>query len=142
MEPLDALQARTLQWWISTILPLIPIGPESHRSDRPWHVLVVGHGLFIRTLVLALVDHERGLLSVEPGTQVGRCFNTAVTTIHLESPNQGTLVQYGDITHIHKQASNVVKGLDTPPQLSYYSCTSARRSTLTNEVNNSRPAQL
>jgi len=108
MESFDALKARTLQWWISTITPLITIGPESDGSDRPWHVLVVGHGAFIRTLVLALIDHDRGLLSVEPGTQVGKCFNTSVTTFHLESPIQGTLVRYGDIAHFFREASNAV----------------------------------
>ena len=107
MESQDALEARALQWWTDTITPLIPIGPEPESSDR--HVLVVGHGAFIRALVLALIDHERGLLSAEPGTEVGKCFNTGVTTFHLESPNQGTLVRYGDITHIFRQASDVVK---------------------------------
>jgi len=115
MEPFDALKARTLQWWVGTITPLIPIGPESDRSDRPLHVLVVGHGAFIRTLILALMDHGQGLLSVEPGTRVGQCFNTAVTTIHLESASQGTLIRYGDITHIFKQAPNVAKDSDVRP---------------------------
>ena len=119
MEPFDALKARTLQWWIGTVTPLIPtrlepepMGLESDSSDRPLHALVVGHGAFIRTLILALIDHGQELLSVEPGTRVGQCFNTAVTTIHLESPSQGALVKYGDITHIFEQAPNVVKGSD------------------------------
>ena len=109
MEMFDALQTRTLQWWDGTITPLVSIGLESDSSDRPLHVLVVGHGAFIRALTLALIDQKRGLLSVEPGTRVGQCFNTAVTTIHLESPSQGSLVRYGDIAHIFKQAPNVAQ---------------------------------
>jgi len=115
MESFDALKTRTLQWWTGTITPLIPVDPKSDTSDRPPHVLVVGHGAFIRTLMLTLIDYEPGLLSVEPGTRVGQCFNTAVTTIHLESPSQGTLVRYGDITHIFKQAPNVAKDPDVRP---------------------------
>ncbi|SRR5258706_357686 len=115
METFKSLQARTLQWWIGTITPLVPIGLESDSSDRPLHVLVVGHGAFIRALIMTLIDHKRGLLSVEPGTRVGQCFNTAVTTIHLESPSQGTLVRYGDIAHIFKQAPNVAQDSNVRP---------------------------
>lgn len=115
MEPFDALKARTLQWWTGTITPLVHIGLKSDSSDRPLHVLVVGHGAFIRTLILTLIDHEGGLLSVEPGTRVGQCFNTAVTTIHLESPSQGTLIRYGDIAHIFTQPPNVPKDSDVRP---------------------------
>src|SRR5882757_8971495 len=116
METFDTLQARTLQWWTGTITPLVPIGLESNSSDRPLHVLVVGHGAFIRALIMTLINHKRGaLLSVEPGTHVGQCFNTAVTTIHLESPSQGTLVRYGDIAHIFKQAPNVAQDSDVRP---------------------------
>ena len=109
METFDALKNRTLQWWNDTITPLISIGLKSDSSDRPLHVLVVGHGAFIRTLILTLIDRNPGLLSVEPGTRVGQCFNTAVTTIHLESPSQGNLVRYGDIAHMFKQAPNAAQ---------------------------------
>ena len=112
MEPFDALKARTLQWWTGTITPLIRVS-EPDSSDRPWHVLVIGHGAFIRTLVVALI--KQGFLSVEQGTRVGQCFNTAVTTFHLESPHQGTLVRYGDIAHIFRRASNVIEASDVPP---------------------------
>lgn len=115
METFEDLQARTLQWWTGTITPLVPIGFESDSSDRPLHVLAVGHGAFIRTLIMALINHQRGLLSVEPGTCVGQCFNTAITTIHLESPSQGTLVRYGDIAHLFKQAPNVAQDSDVRP---------------------------
>ena len=109
METFDALQTRALQWWNGTITPLVSIGLKSDSSDLPLHVLVVGHGAFIRALTLALIDHKRGLLSVEPGTRVGQCFNTAVTTIHLESSSQGNLVRYGDIAHIFKQTPNLAQ---------------------------------
>jgi bisphosphoglycerate-dependent phosphoglycerate mutase len=115
METLVALKARTLLWWTSTITPLIPIAIKSDSPDRALHVLVVGHGAFIRALILALMDHEQGLLSVEPGTRVAICFNTAVTVIHLESPSKGTLIRYGDITHIIKPVPNVAKGSDERP---------------------------
>ena len=116
MESHDALKARALQWWFGSITPLVPTCLKLDSSDRrPVHALVVGHGAFIRMLIVALMDHVQDILSVEPGTRVGQCFNTGVTTIHLESPSRGTLVRYGDITHISKRAPKVAEGSEVQP---------------------------
>ena len=103
MEKTGAFKGRTLTWWKQTILQTI----LQHPSSVTRHILVTSHGGFISTLVRALVVNQL----VTPATGLvmtgWNCLNSAVTIIEVEEDGKGTLLVYGDASHLEGKAVGV-----------------------------------
>lgn len=98
IEKMELFYARAAKWWNASILQNLSDLPT---RDEPYNVLVVSHSGWIGMLVRTLINSKR--LKMKEGVSMGKCFNTAVVTIELEVDGTGTVVNYGDISHlIHK----------------------------------------
>lgn len=90
----EALTARCLAWWDSTIVALA----RSKDIPSPINVLAVSHGAWIGTMI------RRGLTSRNYRGRDkfgGPLFNSSVTLVRVdEGGNTGEIVKYGDISHL------------------------------------------
>ena len=102
VEDATSFISRTVSWWDKVILAGMESLPP--KSD-PYNILAVTHGGFIGTMTRNLIQSRR--VKCARGVVVWRCANTSVTLIELDGSSQGTLVKYGDITHMKKENRDV-----------------------------------
>jgi 2,3-bisphosphoglycerate-dependent phosphoglycerate mutase len=103
MEQTNAFMARTLAWWKQTILQTI----LQHPSSETRYILVTSHGGFISTLVRALIVNQLVMPATGLAVTSGKCLNTAVAIIEVEEDGKGTLLVYGDASHLQGKAVGV-----------------------------------
>ncbi|KII89090.1 hypothetical protein PLICRDRAFT_40731 [Plicaturopsis crispa FD-325 SS-3] len=89
---------RAVQWWNRTIGQSVP---ATATGDPPTNVLVVSHGGFIGILLTTLPNSRK--LQCAPGVSIGRCFNASISVVEVGADGKGTLVQFGDISHLTGQ---------------------------------------
>lgn len=101
LETSTAFGARAIAWWADMLqsLPLPRLG-EGQESAEPYSVLVTTHGGFINTLVKKLV--RTGTIRCGEGVVIWKCYNCSISIVEVEQDRKGTLVQYGDVSHLQK----------------------------------------
>ncbi|KAF8559716.1 phosphoglycerate mutase-like protein [Imleria badia] len=118
-ETTPNLVARCLAWYLRSIVNYMTSALETGLpvSEEPHNILVVSHGGWIATLLLAL--RTNGLVTCREGVQIGHCLNTSVSIIEYTGIRNGrdealvgTLVQYSGVEHLmhadlHLQEVNV-----------------------------------
>jgi broad specificity phosphatase PhoE len=95
VERNEDLIARALKWWNTDIVPL-----TQSQSSAPIHVLVVGHGAFIRTLLGSLANqlhYSHTLGDIDPSKK--RVSNTRITEIRIVD-GRGFFHRHDDISHL------------------------------------------
>jgi probable phosphoglycerate mutase len=93
---------RTVSWWEKIILKRT--ASLTPRSD-PYNILVVTHGGFIGTMVRNLIQAKQ--MKCKQGVVIWRCANTSVTVIEVDRNRQGTVVKYGDTSHMKRNEGAV-----------------------------------
>lgn len=102
IEKKELFYARASKWWDTSVLQSLIDLPA---RGGPYNVLAVSHSGWIGMLVRTLVSSKR--LRTKEGVFIGKCFNTAVAMVELEVDGTGTVVKYGDISHL------IQKGVET-----------------------------
>jgi len=97
IEMTYTLIERAVGWWDSAIVGYAASLRAGER-EGPAHVLAVSHGAFIVTLVTNLISS--GKVRCAEGVRVGRCWNTSISVVELDEHGVGTLVTFGDTTHL------------------------------------------
>ena len=95
VEPKEDFIARSVNWWNTSLLRYLSC---QQTRNKPYHILVVSHGGLIGTLIPTLVKENR--LRMAPGVFVGKCFNVSITRVEMDDNVTGTVVKYGDISHL------------------------------------------
>ena len=109
MEPAAAFVQRADKWWKDNVLRhycrLTQHGHGAHGSaEQPGkNILVVSHGGLMHVLLQNLIESRR--VKVGTGVDVGqyRLSNASVTVIEVERDGKGTLVLFGDTTHLEDE---------------------------------------
>jgi broad specificity phosphatase PhoE len=94
----DFLQ-RIMTWWNSIRAHIASL--ES-RSD-PYHLLVVAHGRFLKTLVRNLVNSGKAEREEKVVVGLRSCFNCSVTLLETGAIGVVKVIKYGDIEHLDKE---------------------------------------
>lgn len=84
-----------MNWWDTSILRYLS---RQQARNTPYHILVVSHGGLIGTLISALLEQNR--LRIAEGVFVRKCFNVSITRVEMDDNVTGTVVKYGDISHL------------------------------------------
>lgn len=88
---------RYMGWWQDTIAALLEESPE----DTALHILVVGHGAFIRSMFQALItDQSYEIDSSSVGEKLGIMPNTGITVVEVDEVHVGRLVVWGEESHL------------------------------------------
>ena len=95
MEGKESFIARSVNWWDTSLLRYLS---SQQARNKPYHILVVSHGGLIGTLIRTLVKQKR--LRMAQGVLVGKCFNVSITRVEMDDSVTGTVVKYGDISHL------------------------------------------
>lgn len=98
-ESKKELLHRTQAWWDSLHADIASL---EWRSD-PYHVLVVTHGLYLKTLITGLV--KTGNVERDENVVVGHhsVLNCSVTLVEIDATGVAKLTKYGDIEHLQKE---------------------------------------
>ncbi|KAJ7080359.1 phosphoglycerate mutase-like protein [Mycena belliarum] len=94
-EAPEALAARAAGWWTRAVLQRTLALPP---RDTAYNVLVTSHGGLIGGLVRTLIGSGR--VRCAEGVVVRSCGNTGVTVVEVDAQGVGTVVRYGDVTHL------------------------------------------
>ncbi|KDR73566.1 hypothetical protein GALMADRAFT_619803 [Galerina marginata CBS 339.88] len=95
IESSVVFSARAVGWWNQQILGHVL---AKRNEAETMTVVVTTHGGFITTLVRALIGSRK--VKCGPGVVVWRCMNASVTVIEVGENRKGTLVAYGDVSHL------------------------------------------
>ncbi|KAF8912028.1 histidine phosphatase superfamily [Gymnopilus junonius] len=87
--------ARVVGWWNQQILGHI----LSKSKNLPTTVVVTTHGGFITTLVRELIGSRKA--ECGDGVIVWKCFNSSVSVIEVGENRRGTVVSFGDVSHLN-----------------------------------------
>lgn len=95
MEKTEEFYGRAVEWWNLSIIHYLASQPA---RDRPYDILVVSHGGLIGILLRTLINSKK--LRRAEGVSIGKCFNVSVTIIEMDDDEKGTVIKYGDISHL------------------------------------------
>ena len=110
LEPTADFVRRADQWWTQNIVRDVASSVAAQRGsataaeeEKPGaarNVLVVSHGGLMHVLLQHLIESRR--VRVAQGVDVGRYRfpNTSVTVIDVDAQGRGTVVMFGDTTHL------------------------------------------
>lgn len=107
IETGTAFTTRATSWWNQRALHRTASFPP---RDTPYHILVVTHGGFIRTLVKNLIQSRKA--RCDEGVVIWKCFNSSVTIIEVGNDRKGIIMKYADISHLGAMADVVESNAD------------------------------
>jgi len=97
LEKSKDFHQRIDHWWNTMIQKLSSLENQLH------NVLIVSHGGWIQALVNTLINTKE--LTVAKGVRThGRLSNVCITVIETDGGGKGTLVKFGDVSHLVTEA--------------------------------------
>jgi len=99
-ETAAAFAKRVIGWWNKQILGTTL--SKNGSIDKVLTLVVTTHGGVITTLVKQLIGSRKAQCGQD--VVIAKCFNASVTLIEVGEDGKGTVLQYGDISHLSGEA--------------------------------------
>lgn len=101
VEASTVFASRATQWWNRVVQRQISLFKETRASKgsvEPINILVTTHGGWVLALTQSLIGSRK--ISCGDDVKVGKCLNASVSVIEVDENGKGTLVKFGDTTHL------------------------------------------